>query len=56
MGNKIYIIWDRQFGIVEGATTDHEKAVEVVDKLNSLIVRGNGDRYTISVCKDFSKA
>lgn len=51
---NIYIIWDRKMGSVEGATTDRDKADEMVGKLNRLLGKGIS-RYTVTICKDFAK-
>ena len=51
---NIYLIWDRKLGTVEGATTNLDKAEEMVDKLNRLLGKGIS-RYTITTEKDFAK-
>lgn len=47
----IYLIFDRKFGCVYGATTDREKAVEKADSLNR---DERTTRYTIKTLKDFA--
>lgn len=51
---NIYLIWDKKMGAVEGATTNRDKADEMVSKLNRLLGKGI-DRYAVRICKDFAK-
>ncbi len=51
MDKKIYLIYDRKFGCVSGATTNHDKALEEVKRLNE---NEHTTRYTISTYKDFA--
>lgn len=48
---KIYIVWDRKYGILWGVTTDHFKAIAKVGELNST---ERVARYTVCTEKDFA--
>lgn len=46
----IYLIYDRKLEIVSKATADYRKALEEVERLNSIEPK----RYTICVYEDFA--
>lgn len=54
--SEIYIIWDRHFGIVWGATTNYGKAMRKRKELNDAegYSRYEDGRYIIGTFRDFA--